>query len=237
MAAAAWCVGSLRREGRGDPRLALVAALTVGAMPLAVGGFVAIRFIPAAMLTFAPVVAAAFTTLALRTSRRVRSRSGPSTRLGGRAEEWTSLAYWRVILAATLVVLAPAVAVIAWPHAQPQTGGINRLLPPGCRLFSTSIEAAAVILERPDVTVWLDGRSEYWGRDRLLRARKYFYEPSDGELAPPGATCILLTDPGLEPGLAALTTMLDASPAWVHVAGQEGANLWLPADPPAAPLS
>lgn len=235
--ATAWCVRSLRSHGRSDPRLALSTALTACSLPFAVAGFVAIRFVPTAILTFAPVAAAAFCVLALWIARRYRDGASSPRWLSRKAAEWTSAAFWRVVMTGTLIALVPLVALAAWPHAEPATTGINRLLPTGCRLFGTSIEAASVILTRRDVTVWLDGRAEYWGRQRLERASDYLYHPADAELVPPGTTCVLLADPALDPDLTALTRELDASPGWRHVASQDGANLWLPAEASTAPLS
>jgi len=48
-------------------------------------------------------------------------------------------------------------------------------------------------------------------------------------LVPPGTTCVVLSDIATDPGLAALTAALDASPDWRRVPGTTGATLWLPA--------
>jgi hypothetical protein len=233
----AWCVRTLSATGRADARLPLAAALAVCAVPFALAGVVAIRFISTSILTLAPILAAAFTVMVVALAHRL-SRGTDSGRLVPRkAAEWTSEGFWRVVLAATLLVLSPLVVVAAWPHAAPATAGINRLLPADCRLFGTSIESASVILTRPDVKVWLDGRSEYWGRERLIRANVYLFHPTSAEIVPRGTTCVLLTDPGLEPGLTVITQRLDDSPQWQHLAGQDGANLWIPAATAPAPLS
>ncbi len=65
-----WCVAAWRRR-RDDPRLPLAAALALGSVPYALGGFLFIRFIPVAMLTLAPLAAAAFTALVDRLHGRV----------------------------------------------------------------------------------------------------------------------------------------------------------------------
>ncbi len=96
-------------------------------------------------------------------------------------------------------------------------------------MFGGSLEAASIILTRPDVLIWIDGRADYWGRERLIESHGYLYSVDRPTLVPPGTTCIVLGDPASDPGLQTLTDALDADPAWQRVPGTVDANLWVPA--------
>ena len=86
-------------------------------------------------------------------------------------------------------------------------------LPDGCRLFSDDVSAKYIELYRPDVRVWIDGRQDYWGRERLLQWRNYSQARGDSPLVPMGTTCVLLVDPGSAP----LAELLDKSPSWTSL--------------------
>jgi len=207
----------------------LIIALVVAAVPFTLASFVAIRFLGIAGLTMAPVIAWWLARLP-GSLRRAALRRSSEERLSPRLREWTSARFWRVILTATLAVLAPFTVAYAWPHSQPPTAALNALLPTECRLFSPSNEAAAVILTRPDVPVWFDGRADYYGRARLEAMSALVYETDPDHPVPDGATCVLLPGPGVEPDYAALVAALDQSPLWQRVAESNGYILWLPAD-------
>ena len=229
-AAIVWVVRAARARPR-DPRLPLLAALTIVAVPSAIASLVYVRFVTVAVFVLAPVAAAAITTLWQRIHTRFSAPPAGAGLLRRRLEEWTSERFWRVILFAVLVVLAPLGLLLGSRHAVPTTQGAVDRLPEGCRLFSGSTESAAVILTRPDVTVWIDGRADYWGRARILEAQGYLYDGSRPTLVPPGTTCILLSDVSSDPGLASLIAALDADRAWVRVPDAGGAHVWLPAEP------
>jgi hypothetical protein len=224
-----WAVRTVTRSGRSDERLPLAAALTVVALPYAVAGLALIRFVPVALATIAPVLAAGLTVGV----RRLAGRTNPVPESAGyvrrRLPEWLSARFWRVILWAVLILLAPLAVFAGSRHAEPATANVDALLPTGCRMFGTSIEAASIILDRPDVKVWVDGRADYWGRERLVLADHYLYEVDQPTLVPPGTTCVVLMDDQSDSGLSRLTAALDASPDWHRVPGTTGANLWLPA--------
>ena len=227
----AWILRTaLVRPGR-IRSLRLIPAITAAALPFAIASYFAIRFLGIAVLTLGPVIAWWLSRLppAIRAWADRRELGG---RTRERLREWTSASFWRVVLTATLAVLAPFAAIYALPHAQPPTNALNDRLPPGCHLFSPSNEAAAVLLTRPDVPVWMDGRADYWGRERLVEMNRLVYRSDPANPVPQGTTCILLPGPGVEPDFSNLVSNVDASPAWERVAEQNGYVLWLPADRP-----
>lgn len=228
IAAAFWCARTLRV--RRDDRTRLSSALTISALPYAVAGLIAIRFIGIAALTMAPVLAAGLSVGMTHAHAWAQGRATRPGLLARRLPEWTTDGYWAVVLGATLLVLAPFAVVYAWPHATPRAQALNAALPSGCRLFSTMNESAAVILTRPDVPIWIDGRADYWGRERLLQMEAFVYSGAAGRPVPDGTTCVLLPDPSIEAPFASLTAALDASPEWTRSASTGEYNLWLPAE-------
>ena len=66
---------------------------------------------------------------------------------------------------------------------------LAELLPRGCSLFSDAASAAPVILTRPDVKVWIDGRADFYGRQHLVDASRVF---ATIDPLPPKADCVLL---------------------------------------------
>lgn len=217
-----------RQTGRTD-RLALLAALTVASAPYVVAGLAYIRFILVALPALAPVAAWMLT----RAGDRAHARAGaPPPTVGylrRRLPEWTSDEFWRVVAWCVLAVVTPLAIFAGSRHAAPATSAENALLPTGCHSFGTTAEAASIILQRPDVTVWIDGRADYWGRARITLAERYMTDPDPRQLVPPGTTCIVLADPRIEPTIRPLITALDASPEWRRVPGTANALLWLPA--------
>lgn len=219
-----WCLRSWTVHRTGDPRLPLTSAITVLALPTALVGLAYARFVPSAILTMAPIAAMVSTYLLTRLFAHAP--------LSRRPDLLTEVV-WQRILGLVLVVLAPVALIIGSPHASPLSAGANSALPAECRLFSTPDEAASVILTRPDVTVWIDGRSDYWQRERLQQAQEYLAVRQPAELVPPGTTCILLPGPGSPGDPVPLVAALDANPSWERVADDGHAILWLPTVSPA----
>jgi hypothetical protein len=219
-----WCLRTASRRGRSDPRLALVAGLTVAALPFAAAGLLYARFVPTTILTLAPLAAVAASAAAVRLHDRVVAAGGRVDLVGAQ--------FWRRILAITLVILAPVALIASSAHAEPTTAAANAALPSGCRLFSTPDEAASVILTRPDVTVWVDGRSDYWGRDRIREAQSYLYSPRHDAVVPPGTTCVLLPAPQTGRAPEALIDALDGDPRWRRAVESPEAIVWIPASVP-----
>lgn len=223
--AAAWCLTTAHTTRRRDPRLAIAASLTVLALPTALAGIAAIRFIGVSALTIAPMTALAISVAMNRLHSRYTTP--PSTGRSRRAE-YTGATAWRTILTMLLIVLAPFTVWYAWPHSEPATAEATRLLPAGCRLFAQSNESAAVILLRPDVPVWLDGRADYWGRARLEQMNRIILDVDPADPVPEGTTCVLLPPAASNPEIAVLTAALDNSPDWVRSATTDTATVWVP---------
>jgi hypothetical protein len=229
LSAAAWSLARWpRRAGRSD-QLALLAALAVASAPYVLAGLLYIRFILVALPLLAPVAAWVVTRLADRAHAAAGSPPATAAFLRRRLPEWTSDGFWRVVAWSVLAVVTPLAIFAGSRHAEPATSSVTSLLPWGCRYFGTTAEAASIILERPDVKVWIDGRADYWGRDRNSLEQRYLTSPDPRELVPPGSTCVVLSDPRVEPMIVPLIAALDASPEWRRVPGTTGAALWLPA--------
>lgn len=120
-----------------------------------------------------------------------------------------------VLLATCAIVAAP---VLAHPGVPPQAEAVAAL-PRGCRLFSHPNHGGAVVLLRPDVHVFVDGRNDYWGLERYLRTLQvlagYRSSPAD-QLQELGATCVLAST--TDPDDATLLASLTSDPRWSRVA-------------------
>jgi len=227
---AAWCVRRWTRSRGTDPTLTLSIALLVVSVPYTLGALVYVRFVLLSAFLLSPLAAAAATALLRRISRRAADVPAGAGLLRSRAAEWASPGFWRVVMTATILVLAPFVVMAGSRHAEPPTATVNAMLPSGCQQFGTPAESASLILMRPDVPVWIDGRFDYWGRSRIEAAYRYLYQGNQETLVPPGTTCVLLADPATDGELVPLVKALDADPGWTRVAGTQGALLWLPAE-------
>ncbi len=230
VSAAACCAYLLWRGGRGDGRLPLASGLSVAALPYAIGGLFFVRFVAMSAVLLAPIAAVGLTHAgrwAVHASADPPENAGYLRR---RLPEWTSARFLRTVMALTLVVVAPFALFLASNHARPATADINALLPEGCRQFGTPLEAASILLMRPDVPVWIDNRADYWGRERIALAQSYLYAVDQPTLAPPGTTCIVLADPATHAAVVRLAEALDADPAWRRVPDATAGALWLPAD-------
>lgn len=183
-------------------RLAVVAVLA----GLAVGGILAIRLLPIAGLVALPVLATAF------------QLAGPGAWLAGKRRVFQ--AGCAVLVAAFTVLAAQAVTHLgrsAYPEA------VIRALPAGCRLFNEYTVGGAVVLQRPDVPVGIDSRSDLYGMDRL---RAYVtIERGEGDalaqLDRLDVTCVLI------PGNAGLAGRLRGDAAWRETASAPTAVLFV----------
>ncbi|MFT4110549.1 hypothetical protein [Propionicimonas sp.] len=219
--ASAWW---LYREWRRGSDLRLLAALAVIGVPASLAGLVALRFLGIGPVTLAPVVAALATRAVDQLRRRLQAGAGQG-RVRRLLRDYSAGRFWRVVLCVVLVGLSPAVVVIAGEHGVPSEGAIVARLPSPCRLFSAPDIGGAVVLLRPDVKVWMDGRADFFGRDLLERSIAY-YSGSTGEIVPAGTTCVLLdTTNAVTSGLR---ERLATSAQW-RVAEQDRTfELWLP---------
>jgi hypothetical protein len=92
-------------------------------------------------------------------------------------------------------------------------------------LFSDAASAGPVILTRPDVAVWIDGRADFYGRQRLIEATR-IYAAMDP--VPAEADCVLLPIRG-GMGISALPLAhsLDSKPEWDRLATSNGYGIWV----------
>lgn len=218
LGSAAWVVRVLRHRGRFDPRARLVVPLAVFAVPVTLAGVGAIRFLVLGMLVMLPVAAAAATTLVDRLHERQRVRAGWSH---PKLREYTSGRFWSVVLVGIAVVLMPLTVFVMTKGARPTEAVLAESLPEGCSLLSDPGAAGPVILSRPDVAVWIDGRADFYGRDHLLEAKRIY--AADDPL-PAEADCVIFPI-GSDPAMA-LADVLDGDARWERIATAGGYGAW-----------
>lgn len=214
-----------------DPRLRLVAALTFVAVPFALLGLTAIRFVGVALLFMVPL-ASVLCAVGLRKLRlRIAKRPSASKWLAQRQIVWFTERYWQRIIGITLAVLLPFVVLTAAPTATQASMGAIRSLPSGCQLFTLVHEANLTLLIRPDVPVWYDGRADYFGRQRLLEAQQYAEHTFGNALVPPGTSCVLLENTSKVLDTTGLIEGLSQSAHWTQWYRDENYTVWVPSDP------
>lgn len=225
-AALVWVVRRWR-AGTIDQRTGLVAVLSVVGLPAALASVSAIRFVGVSLLTVAPVAAMGATWLWDRVRARAAERPPRGIFRSARVRFWSDGRRWRTVLTLVLVVLAPGVLLMALPLSRPLPElAVMDELPRGCRLFSDPSTAGPVLLLRPDVTVWIDGRFDYWGPDRVAAATAALAS-SDVDVAPlPRATCVMLSSENPVAG-DALAGALDRSAVWRRAVPSGGVRVWV----------
>jgi len=219
-----WFVRRLRR-GPIDQTFALASAICVMAVPFAVAGMWALRFLGVSALMLVPVLGMGITSLAHRL--RSWARKLPETSAAKEpALRWTRTRSWRVVLTLVAALLLP-LAVWAGPvnHAIPEELAAINALPSGCRLFTTASVAGPTILVRPDVPVWYDGRADYFGRARLVEARDFF-NAQGATTAPPGASCVVLPLTGQDT-LPLAVARLNGDSAWTLLGTYGRFGVWV----------
>lgn len=213
----------LRRWLRGPRDLTFggLLALAVVGIPFSLLGLSAVRFLGIGLLTLAPVLTVGVNAVV----DRLRTRWAGAA--ASRWWEYTTGRMWRIVLWLTAAVLAPAALLLgAANHSLPAEASLVAQLPPGCRLYSDAGLAGPVILLRPDVKVWIDGRADYYGRERTVLQHAYL-ERTAPDLVPAGTTCVAL-DTSL--GEIPLVTALDASPQWRAAYQDQSYRLWVPSE-------
>ena len=216
LAMAVWLVRRLRSGRRCASEPALLALALMG-IPGTLASLWAVRFLGIGLLTMAPVVALAATD-ATRAVRRWFASRPPS-----RWAEYAEGSYWRPVLAAVTALLVPGSLWLGAQHAVPVEQPLVDELPADCRLMNSQTVAGPVILSRPDVKVWIDGRADFFGRSHIEDTYNYYLAAND-TLVPPGTTCVLLQNDYSLP----LAKAIAASPDW-RLADRIGAfELWLP---------
>lgn len=225
-AVAVWVASRWRRR-RTDLRVGILGALAVIALPAALASVLAIRFVGIALLSLAPAAALGCTAVWDRVRERAAENPPRGVFTSDRVRFWSDGAHWRPVLLAVICLLAPGVLLLTVPFARPLPEmAVVDALPKGCRLVSDPSSAGPVLLLRPDVRVWFDGRFDYWGRERVVDAARALGS-SELEGAPfSDATCVVLsTDDQFAGG--ALTKALDASDAWTAVGPAGAVRAWV----------
>jgi hypothetical protein len=223
-AAVVWVVRHWADRGR-DPRVGLVGALVVTVVPASIGGLSAVRFIGVALLGLCPLAAMATTQAAAKVRRRLNDEPRGLFK-NPRLRFWADGQHWRPVLAVLPLVLLPGVVLMTLPLGRPlaDIAAVQRL-PQGCRLVSDPGSAASVILLRPDVKVWIDGRADYYGRQRNMEAVRLLSSHRTDQPPLDRATCVVLRRDGhfdVEP----LVEALDADPAWRRLLSDKAIAAW-----------
>jgi len=217
LAMAVWLVLRLRARRRCASEPALLALALFG-IPATLASLWAVRFLGIGLLTAAPVVALAASEAVDAVRRWIASRP-PS-----RWAEYSRGRFWRPVLAAVTVLLLPGAAWLGSQHAVPAEQALVDQLPAGCSLMNSQTVAGPVILSRPDVKVWIDGRADFYGRAHIEDTYSYYLATNE-RLVPPGTNCVLLqNDYGLP-----MAKAMAASPDWRLAVRQGQFELWLPA--------
>lgn len=93
------------------------------------------------------------------------------------------------------VALAVALTTICFEaselHGMPAYLDAIKVLPPNCHLIATPLPSGAVILFRPDVKIFVDGRNDYWGKERYQIVSDFSKKPDADLLAIIKPTCAL----------------------------------------------
>lgn len=176
-------------------------------------GATAIRFLLLGLIAATPLIAQRLTIGSIADStQKLRDR------LGERAHE----PYWRNVVALLAAAALPLCAIQAAATPRGPDAAISAL-PQGCNLFADDWVTKPVELWRPDVRVWIDGRQDYWGRQRLLLSNRYLAAEVQGRLVPNGTTCVLL-ETGANKRLA---QRLDDSSTWHRTARTDAFTVWV----------
>ena len=225
-ALAVWWLWRRRSARSTDRRLPLAAALLVLAVPMSLGGFLAIRVIGICLLALAPLAALGATGLVDRLRTRAATSDAGRALTHPRVRHWMSAEPWRVVVVVVLVLVSPLVLLSGARLGRPVAEmAALPALPDGCRLVSDANAAGPVLLLRPDVTVWIDTRADYWGRERNVAAVRLLTEGRGATEVLEDATCAMLAqDPALPS--AALADALDADPAWSREYADGDLTVW-----------
>jgi hypothetical protein len=220
-----WWIVRVRR-GSIDNRFALISSIATLAVPLAVAGDFALRFLGSSILLLIPVWGAAITWLAHRLKKRADGLASDH-RFKETAVRWTQTVSWRrVLMIVWSLLFLPSLVLSLGGHSRPSETAAIESLPTGCRLFTTASIAGPAILLREDVLVWMDGRADYYGQQRLAEAQGYFTGVG-ATAAPPGATCAVLPVIGQEDSLPRATARMDADKTWKRLGTYNGFDVWV----------
>lgn len=216
-----WCVAAAmavslsvsalrRRKARwlSGPEVPLL-LLTIGGV---VAGATAVRFLLLGIFAAMPLLAVRLSRGSVATATlRIRQAAGE------RAHE----PYWRNIVALLAVMALPLFIAQAALTPRGPDAAISAL-PNACNLFSDDWIAKPVELWRPDIKVWIDGRQDYWGRNRLIEDNRYLAHSVPNRLVPPGTSCVLL-DSQVD---SALARAMASSDDWQRLAKTDNLTAW-----------
>lgn len=227
---AGWVTRSVVRRWphRGhETAVRLEAALLVLALPAALGGFLAIRFVGVGLLALAPLAAVGATRVAARVRERADAQDPTGPFRHQRVRFWSHGRPWRVVITLVVVLVSPLVLLAGATLGRPLAlQAALPALPQGCRLLSDPAAAAPVLLLRPDVRVWIDTRADYWGRERNLEALEVLRSDDTAQPAVAGATCLLLdSSAGID--TSRIVAAVGADPAWTPAFDGGGVRVWV----------
>lgn len=194
------------------------------AVPAALAGVTAIRFVGLAILFLVPLAGSWATEVADRAALRAAEVPPRGLMRSPHARFWSDGSRWTVVSIAVLVVLLPLALLASTQLARPpELARLAANLPRGCHLFSDPATASSVILLRPDVRVWTDGRADYWGRNRNAFALQVLQEPD--ALAPvlDRANCAIL----LPKAWPTAARAIDADSRWQWLGKANEWQLWV----------
>ncbi|GAA1735495.1 hypothetical protein [Luedemannella helvata] len=160
---------------------------------LAIAGVTMIRFLPVAGATVLPMLAAAV-------------RLPAVAAIAERRRHWVTA----VAVVAVTLTLAPAAVGLSRPGRSQYGADLVAALPSGCKLFNSYVLGGPLILDRPDVPVSLDSRSDLYGEEFITELGAMTAD----DLVDRGVTCILLRDTD------ARVPALRTDPRW-RLAGEE----------------
>ncbi|WP_353808483.1 hypothetical protein [Agromyces sp. SYSU T00194] len=209
-----WTIGVVRSGGWRSRRAALAVPIALIAVPATIAGIGTFRFLFVGMLMSLPLVAAAASD-AVRRLRR--SRGGSRLLSNPRMIEYTSGRFWAVIVTGVCIVLLLPVLVALRNDGRPDQAVLVADLPMGCRSFTDDRVAALIIITRPDVKVWIDGRADFYGRDHIIDTVQIY----NGGQIPSGADCAIL------PAVYPLADKLDRSADWERFGTSAGYSAWV----------
>lgn len=214
-----WLVNFIRSNGRFHDRARLLVPLAVFAVPMTLAGLSAIRFLALGLLALLPVAAAAATGVVDAVHER-RRLGGPLARR--KMGQYTSGRFWAVVFTGVAVVLTPVVGVVVASGARPAEAAIAESIPQGCSVFTDAQTAGTLILTRPGIEVWIDGRVDFYGRQHLIDTLRIY---SARDPLPEQATCVVLATSG--PTAAKLRDAIAADDTWTLADQADGYALWL----------
>lgn len=96
---------------------------------------------------------------------------------------------------------------------------INKL-PTKCQLFASPLISGEVILYRPDIKIYIDGRNDYWGIDRYKFANALIENPTLKNIDAIGTTCILTE------AYSPLSKLLNSTQSWKRT-NKSNLEIWI----------